>query len=314
MSDISLQFPWWFDLLLLVAVAFWPLTVLAVAAAAWLWLRSSRLAVRLVTIPALVLWTVSAGLNLYGIIDNQRSRTRAAADVRSRELTLAQSTQIGDMRLPPKTVVTRRYGGGPADIQTLDLPEPADVHGIPLIGHVEFDNAGQIHGNVTLAADASIGGIPCSAKANAVVLNGSLSSCALAQPHSVNGIPCSGNLDITVGVSCTLATPYKRFGVLWAPKTLIDDSPLEDKTWFTVGPTPPSLRVLGTTLPEKSSVEYVHGQLSSINLGTSLVHFAGNAINVIDVHRDVVDGEIARANLDRPARRVALPAGAIQLR
>jgi hypothetical protein len=267
-----------------------------------------------VTIPVLVLWAVSAGLNLYGLIDNQRSRTRAAAELRSRELTLAQSTRIGNMRLPPKTVVTRRYGGGPEDIQALDLAEPADVHGIPLIGHVEFDDAGQIHGNVTLARDASIGGIPCSAKTDTIVLNGRLSSCTLAQPHTVHGIPCSGNLDVTVGVSCRLATPYQRFGVLWPPRTFVDDSPPEGKTWFTVGATPPSLRVLGTTLPEKSGVEYVHGQLSSINLGTSLVHFAGNAINVIDVHGDIVHGEIARANVAGPARHVALPAGAIQLR
>jgi hypothetical protein len=313
-SDISLQFPWWFDLLILVAAVFWPLTVAAAAAAIWLWLRRSRLAVRILTIPVLVIWAVSACVNLYGLIDNQRSRARAAAELRSRELTLTEPTRIDGISLPAKTIVTRRHEQGPEDIQTLDLPEPADVHGIPLVGHVEFDDAGQIHGSVTLARNASIGGVPCSAKADAMLLNGRLSSCMLAQPHAVHGIPCSGVLDITVGVACTLAAHYERFGVIWPPQTLISDSPLEGKTWFTTGPTAPSLRVLGTTLPEKSGVEYDHGQLSSINFGTSLVHFGANAINVIDVHGDVVEGQIARASFDEPARHVTLPAGAIQLR
>jgi hypothetical protein len=313
-SDISLQFPWWFNLVVLVAMAFWPLSLAAAAAAIWLWLARSRLAVRIVTIPLLILWSVSAAVNLYGLIDNRRSDARAAAELRSRERTLTEPTRIAGIVLPSKTVVTRRFGQGPEDIQTLDLAEPADVHGMPLIGHVEFDDARQIHGTVTLARDAPIGGIPCSAKTRVIVLSGKLSSCTLAQPHAVHGIPCSGNLDITVGVACTLAAWYERFGVVWTPQTFISDSPLEGKTWFTTGPIAPSLRVLGTALPERSSVEYEHGQLSSINLGTHIVRFGGNAINMIVVRGRTVEGEIARANIDEPARHVALPAGAIQLR
>ncbi|MBV8148390.1 MAG: hypothetical protein JO092_04800 [Candidatus Eremiobacteraeota bacterium] len=314
MSDISLQFPWWFDLLLLIATVFWPLTAAAVAAGIWLWLQRSRRAVRILTIPVLVLWAISAGVNLYGWIDNQRSRAHDAAELRSRQRTLTEPTRIAGITLPPKTVVTRGYGKGLDNIQTLDLPKPADVHGIPLIGHVEFDEAGKIHGTVTLARDAPIGGIPCSAKADAMVLNGRLSSCTLAQPHVVAGIPCLGKLDVTVGVSCTLAARYERFGVVWPPQTFVSDSPAQGKTWFTIGPAAPSLRILGTALPEKSDVEYVHSQLSSINLGTRLVHFGGNPINVIDVRGNAVLGEIARADFDEPLRRVALPASAIQLR
>lgn len=270
MSDISFQFPWWVDLLFLVAMAFWPLSLAAAAAAILLWLRRTRLAVRIVTIPVLVLWCVSAGVNLYGLIDNRRSDVRAAADLRSRERTLTEPTRIAGIALPAKTVVTRRFGQGPEQIQTLDLTEPADIHGMPLIGRVEFDDAGQIHGTVTLARDAPIGGIPCSAKTGVIVLSGRLSSCTLAQPHAVHGIPCSGNLDITVGVACTLAARYERFGIAWAPQTFISDSPLEGKTWFATGPIAPSLRVLGTALPQRSSVEYEHGQSpASISVRTS---------------------------------------------
>jgi hypothetical protein len=218
------------------------------------------------------------------------------------------------MMLPAKTVITRGYAKGPENIQSVDLAEPADVHGIPLMGRVEFDAAGRIDGTVTLAHDAPIEGILCSAESDAILLNGRLSSCTLAQAHTVRGIPCLGKLDITVGVACTLASRYERFGVVWQPQTFISDSPLQGKTWFTIGPVAPSLRVLGTTLPEKTSVTYEHGQLSSINLGTRLVHFRGNAINVIDVRGDAAEGEIARADFDQPVRYVTLPAGAIQPR
>jgi hypothetical protein len=313
-SDISIQFPWWFSLLLLVATFFWPLTLAAAVAATWLWLQRSRRTVRIVTIPVLVLWAVSGSLNLYGFIDNQRSRAHDAAELRSRERILAEPTRIAGIMLPAKTVVTRWYGKGPERIQSLDLAEPADVHGIPLIGRVEFDETGRIDGTVTLAHDASIEGVPCSTKADAMLLNGRLSSCTLAQPHTVRGIPCVGKLDITAGVECTLAARYERFTVTWPPQTFINDSPLEGKTWFTVGRSAPSLRVLGTTLPGGTVVEYMHGQLSSINLGTRLVHFRGNAFNVIDVRGDAAEGEIARADFNEPVRHVALPAGAIQTR
>jgi hypothetical protein len=313
-SDISLQFPWWFDVLLLVAAAFWPLTALAAASAIWLWRKGSRLAVRIITIPVFVLWMVSASLNVYGLIDNWRSRAHDAAELRSRQHTVTEPTRIGGIMLPPKTVVTRRYAGDPENVEALDLAEPADVHGIPLIGRVEFDEAGRIHGTVTLAHDAAIGGIPCSASSSAMVLNGKLSSCTLARPHTVNGVPCRRQLDVTVGVECTLAAHYERFGVVWPPQTFIDDSPLEGKTWFTTGPAAPSLRVLGTALPEKSVVMYVNGQLSNITLGAPFIRSGGNTINVIDVNGNDVEGEIARASFDEPARRVTLSAGAIQLR
>jgi hypothetical protein len=106
-SDISLQFPLWFDLVVFVAEIFWPLTVVAAAAAIWLWLKRSRVAVWIVTVPVLVIWTVSAGLNLYRMIDNQRSRVRAAAELRSREFTLTEPTRIAGIMLPAKTVVIR---------------------------------------------------------------------------------------------------------------------------------------------------------------------------------------------------------------
>ncbi len=314
MSDISLQFPWWFDLLLLVAAVFWPLTAVAAAAATWLWLKRSRLVVWIVTVPVLVLWVVSASVRLYGAIDQWRSNAHAVAELRSRELTVTAPTRIAGIMLPPKTVVTRRYGGRPENIEALDLAEPANVHGIPLIGRVEFDDGGQIHGNVTLAHDASIGGIPCSASSSVIVLDGRLSSCRLALVHVIHGIPCGGELDVTVGVECTLAAKYERFGVIWPPQTFVTDSPPEGKTWFTTGPAAPSLRVLGSALPEKSVVEYAHDGMSRITLAPPFLHFGGKTINAIDVRGSSVEGEIARADFNEPIRFVALSPHAIERR
>jgi hypothetical protein len=311
-SDISLQFPWWFDLLLLVAAVFWPLTAAATAAAIWLWLQRSRLVVRIVTIPVLVLWVISASVHVYGAIDQWRSHAHAVAELQSRELTVTAPTRIGGIMLPPKSVVTRRYGGGAEDIEALDLAEPANVHGIPLIGRVEFDDAGQIHGTVTLAHDASIGEIPCSAKSSVIVLNGRLSSCTLALVHAVHGIPCRGTIDVTLGVECTLAARYERFGVVWPPQTFVNDSPPEGKTWFTTGPIAPSLRVIGSALPNKSVVEYTHNELSRITLAPPFLHFGGKIIDAIDVDGDSAEGEVARSDLNDPVRRVTLPAHAVQ--
>ena len=310
-SDINIQLPWWWGPLLLVASAFWPLTA-AAAAATWLWFRRTNAPTRIVSMLILALWTLSASLNLYRFVDDWRSNAHAGAELQSRQLILTEPRRIAGITLPAKTVVTRRYGKGAEDLETVDLVEPADIHGIPLIGRVEFNDAGQIDGTVSLAHDASIGGIPCSAKADTMVLSGKLATCTLTRPYTVHGVPCTGKLDVAVGVSCTLAKHYVRFGVVWSPQTYIDDSPMQGKTWIKTGPAAPSLRLLGAALPEKTDIEYASGQLSTINLGTRVVHYDGSAINVIDVRGHVAEGEVARASMDEPMRLVSLPADAIK--
>jgi len=256
--------------------AFWPLTILA-AVAVWLWWRRrSSFAARVVAGFAVVLWLMSAVPFFYLV----GSQAAFAAQTRSRQETLSDAAVIAGIRLPAGTLVTHPTAQARNEIASLDLPQEADVHGIPLTGHVEF-NSGQPDGFVTLAHDASIGGVPCAADAQVQLKDGKVDTCTMSRASVVGGIPCRGEISMGSGIRCVLSSDYRRFGVMWRAGTQasIDGNDAS----FDIMSRPPSLYVLGSPLPSRAVVEFSGGRLYGINFTINPWRFKGCTIDYVTV-------------------------------
>jgi hypothetical protein len=186
------------------------------------------------------------------------------------------------------------------------------VRGVPLQGHVGISDGGP-DGEVQLARDASIGGVPCSAQASVRFELGKLVECRLSRPARIDGIPCVGSVELSNGVVCTLASDYARFGVEWRAQTKITD--YGDLVWFAIGPIAPNLMVLNAPLPAGSEVQFAYGQIASVDRRTNPVSFGGCKIGLILVTKGKVTGQIAGA-CDMPEARtsseVPLPSTALR--
>ena len=303
MSDIDIKFPVWFDVVVLLMMAIWPLTAAAIAAGVGLWYGRKYIVVRVLAGIVIGLWLISAAMNLYGYIDNVRSERAYNADLKSRQQTLEQATTVSGIALPAGALVTVRSAGTDR-IQELDLPSPAVVHGMPLTGHAEFNEDGKIDGYVTLARDATIETIPCSPAGKALFRDGALVECTLSKPTRIRGVPCTGVVDVDTGVECTLFADYRNYGVTWRAQTKVQDLRIDHQAWFYVGPLPPTLRVLGAALPNGAVVSYENGRLKQIGLG---VGFSGTPPSYRGCALDSIDVRENGTMVGRPRSACALP-------
>src|SRR5579863_7494420 len=239
--------------------AFWPLTLLA-AIAIGFWLRRRKsTGTRMVAGIAVVFWVISAVPYFYYVGGEAVSR----AQLGSRQETLRDATTIAGIQLPAGTLVTHPSAAARDEIESLDLQREASVYGIPLTGNVTFDG-GRPDGFVTLARDAEIGGVPCSAKAGVQLKRGTLETCTLSRPSRIRGIPCRGDLSLTDdGVQCTLASEYRQFGITWQPGTAAS---IGESASFDVMARAPNLYLMGSPLPGRAVIEFERGRLSGINL------------------------------------------------
>ncbi len=268
--------------------AFWPLTIFAAIAVWFWWRRRSILAARIVAGLALALWVISAIPYLYLV----GSEAAFAARLRSRQETLKDATAIAGIGLPAGTLVTHPTAQARNEIASLDLQQGALVYGIPLKGHVDFNKA-QPDGFVTLARDAAIGGVPCSADAEVLLKDGRVDTCTLSRASIVRGIPCRGKVSLSNGIRCVLSGDYRRFGVTWRAGT--QASVDGNGGSFDIMSQPPSLHVLGSPLPRRAIVEFVGGRLYGINFTIDPWHFQGCTISYIALEYGAASGRISGA-------------------
>ena len=286
MSDISLHFTWWEVTLWLLAMWFWPLTVAAVLAALWLWRKPALWIARVAAAIVFVLWALSGGTLLMVAIDRARTGAQYESDLRARQTKLQNNTVLAGIHLPTGTTVTHAQDDT-SDIVAVDLPSPVEIHGVPVTGHVPLDS-GQLSGDVTLARDSVVDGVPCSAQQPLRLDSGKLVTCRLSAPSRVRGIPCLGDVDLQVGVVCMLAADYSRFGYKWRAQTKVTD--FGDLVWFYIGPRPPSLYVFGSPLVSGTTVQFQNGRIASIDLQGNPVHFKDCTIDLISVEKGIVGG------------------------
>ena len=263
--------------------AFWPLTIfLAVAGFVW-WRNRKTWWARIVAGVAVVCWTISAAPYFYYVGGEMLN----SAQQRARQETLRDTKVIAGIQLPAGTVVTHPSASARNEIETLELQQEASVYGIPLTGQVNFDG-GRPDGFVTLARDAEIGRVPCSAKGQVQLKRGTLDSCTLSRPAQVRGIPCQDDLSLSNdGVECTLAWDYQRFGVTWRAGTGVNFT--QNDGTLDIMARPPNLYVLGLPLPNRAIVYFAKGRLASMNFTTLApwrVH--GCSIGSIDVRYSAV--------------------------
>jgi hypothetical protein len=311
MSDISLQFTWWQVVLLLLAMGFWPFTLAAIAAAIWVWRKRTSRVARVSAIAIAGLWVTSAGMNLYAIVDRAREGAQYESELRSRQKRLAAPTVVAGARMPPGTIVTRD-ANDETKIAAVDVPVATEIHGIPVVGHVAF-SGGAFNGDVTLARDSRIAGVPCSAHEPVRFDSGKLIGCRLAEPVRIRGIPCAGSVDFQSGVVCILASDYSRFGFLWRAQTKLTD--FGDLVWFRIGSLSPSLYALGSPLAADSEVQFAHGQIASVDLQSHPAHFRDCTIDLMLVHGRTVEGRaVGACHLPQvpPGLYVRLPPTALQ--
>jgi hypothetical protein len=241
------------------------------------WFRHrSAIAARIVAGVAVSLWTISAVPYFYYFGGEAVFR----AQLRSRQETLRQATTIAGIQLPAGTLVT--YASNARDlIESLELQQEASVHGVPLTGLVNFD-AGRPDGYVTLARDAEIDEVPCSAQENVQLKRGTLNTCTLARPARIHGIPCRGEVSLSNdGVGCILASDNQRFGVTWRAGTGVTVA--KNEGTFDVMSRAPNLYVLGAPLPGRAIVTFDEGRLSEVNFSINPWHFHGCSLMFIEV-------------------------------
>jgi hypothetical protein len=269
--------------------AFWPLTILAAIAVWFWWRRRSSVGTRIVAGLATALWLCSA-IPYFDLVGGQAA---FAARMRSRQETLRDVTVVAGIRLPAGTLVTHPTAQARNEIASLDLEQEASVYGIPLTGHVDF-NRGQPDGFVTLARDASIGGVPCSSDAQVQLKNGKVDTCTLSRASVVRGIPCRGEISLSDdGTRCVLSSDYGRFGVTWRAGTQASIDANDGS--FDVMSRPPNLHVLGSPLPPRAIVAFSGGRLYGINFTINPWHFQGCTIDYIAVEYGAASGQITGA-------------------
>jgi|HubBroStandDraft_4_1064222.scaffolds.fasta_scaffold00051_29 hypothetical protein len=307
MSDIDLQFTWWQIVLWILAPWFWPLTFGAVGAAIWVWRQRRSKVGWAVAIVVVGLWTISGATNLSILATRARNHAQYIADLRARQSTLAHGSVVAGVRVPAGTVVTRAAGWS-GEVAAFDLPIATVIHGVPLRGHVGL-SSGALDGEVRLARDARIGGIPCTARAPVRFEAGKLLECRLAESSRIRGVPCAGDINLESGLVCTLAADYARFGFTWRAQTKLTD--YGDLVWFGIGPVPPSLQVLGSALPRDSEVQFAQGHVAGVDVRSHPLSFHGCAIQLIYVQGLAVTGQpVGACNIPEahPGPYVALPA------
>jgi len=261
--------------------AFWPLSIVAAIAGFVWWRNRQAVAARVVALLAVVLWLPSAATYFYYVGGNVAN----GAQLRMRQETLQKTTSIAGIELPAGTLVTHPSAGSRDQIESLDLNGVAAVHGIPLIGHVNFQN-GQPDGFVTLAQDAAIDHVPCSASADVQLREGALDTCTLSRPARIRGIPCRGEFSPDPkDVNCELASDYRAFGVTWRAGTRASIG--ANSGAFAIADRAPNLYFLGSPLPRDADVEFDDGRVSQVNLTTDGGwHFRGCLIEFIMVRND----------------------------
>jgi hypothetical protein len=266
--------------------AFWPLTIIAAIAVWFWWRRRSNVARCIVAGLAAVLWLSSAIPYLYLI----GGEAAFAAQTRSRQETLRDATLIAGIRLPAGTLVTHPTAQARNQIASLDLQDEASIYGIPLKGHVDF-NDGQPDGFVTLARDATVGGIPCSSDAQVQLKDGRVDTCTMSRASMVRGIPCRGEVSLSDNrTQCVLSSDYRRFGVTWRAGTQASIDGGDGS--FDIMSQPPNLHVLGSPLPRRAIVEFDGGRLNGINFTINPWHFRGCTISYITVEYGTASGQI----------------------
>ena len=291
--------------------AFWPLTAVAAIAVLIWWRRRSSIGRRIAAIVAILLWAVSAATYVRYV----GGEALNSAEIRSRQETLHDARDVAGVRLPAGTLV-QYADGARTEIQTIDLPRETLVDGMPLRGSVNFSN-GRPDGFVTLAQDATIDGVPCSAASDVHLTEARLDTCTLSRASIVRGVPCKGEVTLSADGStqCTLSSPYRRFGVTWAAGTGIYAA--ANGGSFDITAQPPNLYVLGTPLPHRADVSYAAGRLDGINFSNGILHYRGCDVMFVTV---AYNGESAKAKPDRcglPRDRdgsVVLPPSAFSVR
>lgn len=268
--------------------AFWPLTILAAFAVWFWWRRRSSVAACIVAALAAVLWLASAIPYFYFL----GGQVAFAAQVRSRQETLRDATVIAGIRLPAGTLVTHPTAQTRNEIASLDLQQEASVYGTPLTGHVDFSN-GQPDGFVTLARDASIGGVPCSSDAQVQLKDGKVDTCTMSRASMVRGIPCRGEISLSNGTQCLLSSDYRRFGVTWRAGTQANID--ANDASFDIRSQPPSLHVLGSPLPSRAIVEYTRARLYGINFTINPWRLQGCTVSYIAVDYGAEPGQTTGA-------------------
>jgi hypothetical protein len=283
--------------------AFWPLTILAIIALVFWWRRRTSRATQILAGIAVLLWTISAVPYFYYYGGEAVNR----AQLRARQETLPRARSIAGIALPAGTLVTYSADNR-GEIESLELKEAASVSGIPLIGSVNFER-GRPNGYVTLARDATVDGVPCSARADVQLRDGALDTCTLSKPSAIRGIPCQGVVALSNGTECTLASEYHRFGVTWRAETRVSFD--RNGASFDVMGEAPNLYFLGSPLPSRANVSFVNGRLSGVNLTTNgSWHFRGCSIGYIGIRNDTASLPRAKGcdlPLDRDGNVAVLP-------
>jgi hypothetical protein len=309
-SDISLSFTWWEYGLLILALWFWPLTVLGLLAVLWWWKRRKSWPARIAAVLFVLLWIGSAGTHIIAFATEAKNQADYESDLRSRQATLTHTSVVSGIRLPAGTVVTHA-SDDPKELAGVDLPTATRIHGVPLVGHAGFAY-GDLDGSVTLAHDARIGEAFCSSNGTTRFSSGKLVECRLARTSRIRGVPCTGTIDFENGIVCTLAGTYQRYSYTWRPGTKITD--YGDLVWFRIGALAPSLRVFSAPLPPDSEVQFNHGAVASVDLRTNVARFRGCTFDLIMVEKGKTVGRTTGActlPIPRGNLYVPLPATAI---
>lgn len=313
MSDIGINITWWAIALGLLATLFWPLTAAAAAALLWLLRHRASVAARIATAGALLLWSVSCLANGMMLLTQAQSAAEYRASLRARQTTLRNASTIDGVQLPAGTIVTRGSTPFSDDVAAVDVPKLVTIGGIPIVGHAEISN-GKLDGEVTLARDVRIGEAWCSSKQPARFDSGVLIACTLGRPSRIHGIPCAGEIDLQNGVVCTLASGYRRYGIVWREATKVTD--YGDLVWFHIGPAAPSLLVFGLPLNPDSELQFQNARMASVDLRSKPVAFRGCTFDLILVRGRRLLGQTtdACALPTVPPGYVALPAEAVRIR
>lgn len=288
--------------------AFWPLTIFALIAIGFLFRYRSAIAARIVAAIAVGLWAISAVPYFYYF----GGEAVFHAQLRSRQETLREATTIAGIRLPAGTLVT--YASNTRDlIESLELQQEASVYGVPLMGSVNFDN-GRPDGFVTLARDAEIGGVPCSAQENVQLKRGTLDTCTLSRPARVHEIPCRGEISLSDdSLRCILASDDQRFGVTWRAGT--GATIAKNEGTFDIMARAPNLYVLGAPLPSRAIVTFEDGRLSGLNFSINPWHLRGCSLMSIEARYGAISEPRDKCGFPRDrSGNVVLPATAFTVR
>jgi hypothetical protein len=194
MSDITVEFPPWFDLVVFGLAYWWALALAVVVLSAIGWLgRALPMALRYVAWGAAALCAAPLALLLVMIVGDAVGTARRAAEDRALHRTLAADETVGALSLPAGAVLaftdaTHRK------LISVALPRPMRVAGILLEGALEPITDSEWSG--VLAQDQTIGDWPCRAGNLWFTPQGAVTRCTLAVGHRLAGY------DLPAGAEC----------------------------------------------------------------------------------------------------------------